>query len=726
MNKKARKTRWIAVGAMGLFVAVTPAGDRMVFSAYGRGQEVAAAMAQATQGPVTTVDVTTTKSNVVLTSPKYTEPLRDTPQTITVIPESVIKAQGATTLRDVLKNVTGISIQAGEGGVPSGDNLSIRGFNARTDIFVDGIRDTGSYSRDPFNVEQIEVSKGPSSSFVGRGSTGGSVNMASKSPRRGRSGSFNLTGGSPSYQRGTFDYNAPIKNIKGAAFRLNGMFTNSNSPGRNAVETKRWGLAPSLGFGLGTGTSMVISYNHMDTKNLPDYGIPWVPATNIPLAAYANQAPPVDFNNFYGLKTRDFEKTFTRMGTTEIRHDLNGSMMLQSVLRYGKTKRDSVIASPRFLDNNSTIIRRELQSRDQNDTIATSQTNLTAVTKTGALHHTVVAGVEFTREGSQNFARTGPATPNTDLYHPDPDQPYAGPIARTGANTKAVSHTKAAYAGDTVKLGDHWQVSGSLRFDDFKLNYKTTAVGGAVTPFQRIDSMWSGRTAVVYKPQQAGSFYFGYGTSLNPSAEGLSLTTATANLKPEKSRSYEAGTKWDLIANRVAVSAAWFRTEKVNARTPGINPGDPPTILDGQQNVDGVEFGFSGNITDRLQTITSYTYMKSRIVQSNNAAEAGREFGNTPRHSFNVWSNYQLPKGFDLGGGITYTGERFNGNTNTSRLAQGYWVADATAAYRVSEELTLRLNVNNLTNERYIDRVGGGHFVPGPGRMAMMSLDYGF
>ena len=139
-----------------------------------------------------------------------------------------------------------------------------------------------------------------------------------------------------------------------------------------------------------------------------------------------------------------------------------------------------------------------------------------------------------------------------------------------------------------------------------------------------------------------------------------------------------------------------------------------------------MEFGVSGNVTDRLQTISSYTYMKSKIVQSNNAAEVGREFGNTPRHSFNVWSNYRLPRGFDLGGGITYTGARFNGNTNTSRLADGYWVADATASYRVSEELTLRLNVNNLTNERYIDRVGGGHFVPGPGRMAMLSMDYGF
>lgn len=725
MKKRSqKKTRWIAIGAMGAFVAVTPAGDRMVFGATGAAQEVVAAAMQ--QGPTTTVDVKTAAPNVVLTSPKYTEPLRDTPQTITVIPESVIQAQGATTLRDVLKNVTGISIQAGEGGVPSGDNLSIRGFNARTDIFVDGIRDTGSYSRDPYNVEQVEVSKGPSSSYVGRGSTGGSVNMASKSPRLSRYNSFSLSAGSPSYQRGTFDYNESIKGIKGAAFRLNGMFTNANTPGRNAVETKRWGLAPSLAFGLGSGTSVVFSYNHMDTKNLPDYGIPWVTATNIPLAEYANMAPPVDFNSYYGLRTRDFEKTFTRMGTTEVRHDISSSMIVRSVVRYGKTKRDSVIASPRFLDNTSTTIRRELQSRDQNDTIATSQTNLTAVADTGAFQHTLIGGVEFSREGSQNFARTGPATPNTDLYHPDPDQPYAGPIVRTGASTKAISHTNAAYAGDTVKFADHWQVSGSLRFDDFNLDYKTKAVTGVETPFERTDKMWSGRAAVVYKPMEAGSFYFGYGTSLNPSSEGLSLTTAITDLKPEKSRSYEAGTKWDLITGRVAVSAAWFRTEKVNARTPGINPGDPATVLDGQQNVDGAEFGLSGNVTDRLQAIGSYTYMKSRIVQSNNAAEVGREFGNTPRHSFNAWTNYRFPKNFDLGGGVTYTGARFNGNTNTSRLAEGYWMADATAAYHVNEQLTLRLNVSNLTNERYIDRVGGGHFVPGPGRMAMLSADFGF
>jgi catecholate siderophore receptor len=610
--------------------------------------------------------------------------------------------------------------------VPSGDNLSIRGFNARTDMFVDGVRDTGAYSRDPFNVEQVEVSKGPSSAFTGRGSTGGSINLASKAPVTARRHAISVSGGSPSYQRGTFDLNQPITAIKGSAFRLNGMFTNANTPGRNAVETRRWGLAPSLAFGSNSATSFVVSYNHMDTKNVPDYGIPWVPDTNIPLAAYANQAPPVSFNNFYGLRTRDFEKTFTRIGTAEVRHDFSSSVVLRSVARYGQTKRDSVIASPRFASTTTTNLNRQLQSRDQTDGIATSQTNITAIANTGPLRHTFVSGVEISRETSENFARSGPAAPTADLFNPDPYQPYPGPITRTGAKTKAIADTTAVYVGDTVKFDDHWEVTGSLRWDHFNLDYKSTAVGGAVTPFERTDKMLSGRGGIVFKPTDSGSVYFGYGTSLNPSAEGLSLAASTQDLKPERSQSFEVGTKWDLAVNRLSVNAALFRTAKTNARTPGINPGDPPTVLDGRETVDGIEFGATGNVTDRLQAMGSYTFMRSEINQSNDSVTVGREFSNTPRHSFNLWSNYRFRQGFDLGSGVTYTGARFNNTNNSRRLAEGFWVADASAAYRFSEELTLRLNVNNLTNTRYIDRIGGGHFVPGPGRMAMLTAEYGF
>ena len=224
-----------------------------------------------------------------VSSVKYSGPLRDIPQSISVVPQSVMVDQGATTLRETLRNVPGISIQAGEGGVPAGDNLSIRGFNSRNDIFVDGVRDFGGYTRDPFNMQQLEVSKGPTSSYAGRGSTGGSVNQVSKTPRLDRFFSGGVGFGSGYYKRTTLDINQPISiGIPGTAVRLNTMLHDSDNIGRDLGQNKRLGIAPSIAFGLGTALRATISYFHMDQDNLPDYGIPWVPNANAtgPLAGY--------------------------------------------------------------------------------------------------------------------------------------------------------------------------------------------------------------------------------------------------------------------------------------------------------------------------------------------------------------------------------------------------------------------------------------------------------
>jgi catecholate siderophore receptor len=197
------------------------------------------------------VDVTATPSPA---SPKYTQPLRDLPQTITVIPARVIDAQGATTLRDVLRNVSGITFQAGEGGVPAGDQMTIRGFSARTDMFVDGVRDFGGYSRDPFNMEQVEVAKGPSSAISGRGSTGGAINQVSKTANLGTSRGATVSLGNADTRRTTVDLNEPLRNVglESGAVRLNAMWTEGGVPGRDVVHNERWGLAPSMSLGLGT------------------------------------------------------------------------------------------------------------------------------------------------------------------------------------------------------------------------------------------------------------------------------------------------------------------------------------------------------------------------------------------------------------------------------------------------------------------------------------------
>lgn len=676
----------------------------------------------------------------ILSSPKYTEPLRDVPQTVTVIPKAVFEEQGATSLRDVLRNVPGISMQAGEGGVPSGDNLTIRGFNARTDMFIDGVRDFGGYSRDPFNIEQVEVSKCPSSSYSGRGSTGGSINLSTKAPTLtpAYSGSFGY--GTDDFKRITADLNQPLEQVlKGAAVRLNLMFNDADFPGRDGVTNQRWGVAPSVAFGLGTPTRTTISYSHLAQDNVPDYGIPWVTAnqTNPALTPYINHAPPVSFGNFYGLASRDYEKTTTDVLTAKVEHDFNDSLSLRNLTRYGTTRRDSVITAPRFLDLNGaaagtpegTLVNRQIQSRDQTDDILANQTDFTLRFETMKLEHTLVSGLEFSREGSVNFARAG-TTSATDIFNPGVNDPSPGAITRTRAYTDAAADSFALYAFDTIKLNTEWQLTAGLRWDYFHIDYKSVAANGTVTPLARTDTMATWRIGLAYKPKPNGTFYAAYGTSFNPSAEGLTLAnTATAansiNVAPEETRTFELGTKWDLFHNNLSVGVALFRTEKTNARTEDpANPADF-IVLNGVQRVDGIELSAAGSLTDQWKIFGGYAFMMSEVVKSQNPVEIGRPLSNTPEQTFTLWNTFNVTSKFQIGGGAHFTDQRVN-STTTQRWAPGYLLYDAMLAYQVTEHFSLRLNLYNLSDERYIDRVGGGHFVPGAGRSAVLTAGLKF
>ena len=669
--------------------------------------------------------VEVTGATVRLASPKYTEPLREVPQTINVIQRDVIEQQGATTLRDVLRNVVGITVQAGEGGVPAGDNLTIRGFSARTDMFIDGVRDFGGYARDAFNLEQVEVAKGPSSVISGRGSTGGAINQVSKAPHMEPSYAVTLGGGTADYVRSTADVNHPIGD--NAGMRVNLMWTDADVPGRDAVTSGRWGVAPAFAWGLAGATPVTVSHLHLSQDNIPDYGLPWVPVnTNPQLAAYSNGRPPVDSSSYYGILDRDFEQTTTDVATVQVDHRVGNRLSLRNLTRYGRNDRDSVITAPRFASvNTSTTLNRQLQSRDMVDTIATNQTGAQLRFATGPVVHAVSTGVEFARETSENFARTGPATPQTDLFNPTPDDPYPGPIVRTGASAYGTANSAAAFLFDTVNLGSRWEVSGGVRWDRFDVDADSTAVGGVVTSRGRVDRMTSWRGGVVYKPAVNGTVYTGYGTSLNPSAEGLSLSAATVALEPEKTRNYEIGTKWDFAGGRLATTAAVFQTEKTNARTPGVNPGDPPTVLAGEQRVRGIEVGASGHVTRQWTLLSGYAFMASKIEASNTAAEVDNALALTPAHTFNIWTTYALPFNVSVGGGVQFMDAVFRNATNTTDVPS-YGLVNALVSYAVNDQLTLRVNGQNLGNVDYVDRIGGGHYVPGPRRQIMLTSDFRF
>ncbi len=682
----------------------------------------------------------------LLSSPKFTQPLRDVPQTITVIPETLIKDQGATSLQQALRNVSGISLQAGEGGAPPGDNLSIRGFSARTDFYIDGIRDFGSYGRDPFNFEQIEVVKGPSSTNAGRGSTGGSVNLVTKTAKLDDFVRADVSVGTDELMRGTLDINQMIPGIEGSALRINTMYHDAMVPGRGIAENKRMGVAGSLAFGLGesvpdgsgkgmiftepSDTRLFLNFFHMKEENRPDYGIPWVSSsvTDPRLTSFIDQPAPVPYDRYYGIVS-DFEDVTTTMGTVRFEHDVNDSFTIRDQFRVGQTDRLSIVRAPRFTGVGAEI-NRGSKDRDETNTILANQTDFIFDFATGNVGHEAVFGFEFIQETNERFRRTTPGTATTDLFNPNSNSPADGPFERTGAFTDADAFSSAAYLFDTVSVTEWLEVNGGLRWDSYQLDYTNVAIDGSSERLSRTDEMTSGRAGVVLKPAENGSVYFGYGTSFNPAGEGLSLSssdTSTSNFEvdPEKSETYEIGTKWDLLDERLSLTAALFRTDKTNART--SDPADPDrvVVLEGEQRVQGFELGASGNITPDWQVFAGYVHLESEVLSSLNAAEVGQELSNTPEHSFNLWTQVDLPGGFFIGGGPQFVDSRFS-NTTNNREAPAYWIWDAVAGYRVNENMTLRLNVNNIGDEEYIGRVGGGHVIPGEGRSVMFTASLEF
>ncbi len=671
-----------------------------------------------------------------LSSPKFTAPLLDTPQTITVISREVFEQQGATTLRDVLRNTPGITFQAGEGGTANGDQMTIRGFSAANDILLDGVRDAGTYTRDAFNLEQVEVAKGPSSTNTGRGATGASVNLVSKTPKLDTFHTGTIGVGNADYRRATIDLNQDLSAnspIPGAAFRINGLWQESSVPGRDIVENKQWAVAPSLAFGLGTASRLTLSYFHAEQDNIPDYGIPWVPTTfTDPSVGQPGDKPNVDQSNWYGLVDRDYEKVINDTATVNFEHDFTPDVKLSNLTRVGITDRDSVITAPRFVDTTgvaTTDIRRsDWKSRDQVDKIYANLTNLSIDQETGPLLHHISTGIELSRETSDNHDRDYPGGtlfPDTDVFNPNPYDPFNAPLIRNGDVASTTADSIGLYLLDTVELSEKWQVNGGVRWDRFDIDY--TAFNG--TNYQKVDEVFSYKGGLVFKPRPNGSIYVGFGTSFTPSGNGLTISGRALGPggsipAPEEARSTEIGTKWDLFQGRLSLSGALFRTDKINAQTTDPLTGDVYTS--GDQRVQGVELGASGFITRHWNVFAGYAYQHSEVLDSLNATEIGSALARTPEHSFNFWTTYAFPFGLTLGGGGQYSSEVDRSTTTQNQVVPSYWIYNAMASYEVNEQLTFRLNVNNLLDEEYVDRVGGGHYIPGATRSITLTAIFNF
>ncbi|MEM5436242.1 TonB-dependent siderophore receptor [Paraburkholderia diazotrophica] len=658
--------------------------------------------------------------------------LRDIPQAVTVVPKAVLQSQAVSSFSDALRNVPGITIGAAEGG-QIGNNINLRGFSARTDIYLDGFRDRGQYYRDTFNLESIDVLYGPSSLYFGRGSTGGVINQVSKEPELKKRADVSVQAGTHDRYRTTVDLDTPITDT--SAFRINA-FGQSLGSSRDVMKNKDYGVAPEVKFGIGTPTEITLSALIQHNRDQPDYGIP-------PLNGHP---APVNRGTFYGY-TDDRTIQDVQTFSARIQHRFDDGLVLRNQTQFSHystearaTNAASVLPGPlatstaltngnfTTLDPSRLFVKLQGKDRNINDHSIYNSTDLQAKFDTGPLKHEVVTGVDLSHEtySNQSFTATSPGLPsNTIGVVPLIDPPYttrpsnvkevATNLAESSANGVGI------YANDTVSIGQHWKVVGGVRWDRYEASiHNSINVPGYATQTNYFTSV---RGGIIWQPSDWQSYYVSYGTSFDPSLEALTLTNGQQNLPPEHNKSYEVGSKWDLLGGGLSVTQSLFNIEKTNART--LN-ADGTYTLDGDIRVRGYQLGLAGHITNKWQVFGGYTYMNGEILKAFDGTQ-GKVPANTPRNMLTLWTTYAFTPHWEVGGGPTYVSSRYAANNNLVQVG-GYTRWDAMAAYH-AKRYDIQFNVLNFTDKNYYDALipsDGGRAVPGLGRTFLATLNYRF
>lgn len=653
--------------------------------------------------------------------PLLTRPIVDTPQTITTIPEEVMQLQAATDLRDVLRNDPSVSAHADED-TAQGTNVYIRGFSARYDMYLDGQLDVGSYYRDPFNLEAVEILTGPASVLFGRGSTGGAIEQVSKQPRLEEFLDATATAGTDELKRLTVDANIPVR--QSSAFRVAGMAQEAGIAGRDVVGTKRVGIAPSFSVGIDGPTQFTLSDLYQRQWDKPDYGVPWIdigsPAANI------SQPAAVPPENFYGFRS-DYSHVMANILTGALRSQLSENSSLRNQIRYAIYEQDyrdvepgiKPIIAPGTPLSTITVTRTGRGGRTR-QTVLDDQLTLTVKFDTLGITHAVVTGAEAGRQISTPTVLKFSGIPGTNLITPNENQAFAGAYT-SSSKVRFVANTEALFAVDTLQFGRYWELNAAARVDRFAAHYHNQLP--APVSFAHTDTIASWRGAAIFKPLDDVSLYGMYGTSFDPSAEGLSLSASTKDLAPERSHTVETGVKWDPNRN-LLVSAALFRTVMSNLRE--ASPIDPTLqILAGTARSQGIEVQAQGYVTPEWLLFAGNTYMDASVLSSPNG-DRGSQLQNAPRESWRLFSAYDLTKRLTLGASLNYQSTRVPGTVvdpnGFRQRVPGYWTASALVRYRVAPRADLQLNVDNIADRRFYDGLDDNHVNVSAGRSARLSL----
>ncbi|WP_289294836.1 TonB-dependent siderophore receptor [uncultured Reyranella sp.] len=680
--------------------------------------------------------------------------LMDVPQSVVVINRALMQSQGVTRLEDAVRNAPGVTIGSAEGG-NIGTNININGFSARTDIYLDGMRDRGQYYRDVFALEQVEVLMGPSSMLFGRGSTGGVINQVAKKPGLKQATELSGQVTTNGLVRTTADVNTPFGENNAA--RVSGMFQVGKYSTVDQTNVLDFGLAPVVKLGIGTPTEVTLGGYFMHRKDQVNYGVPNL--NGFPLNAPRNTA--------YGFNDDYTEQDVISLQST-IEHKFSPQVSIRNQTEFVWVNTDVRETSGGFVGtlgpNNGFVaaanltggvpysgqplgnlwVRQLSRDRNINDITVENQTEVTSKFDTGSVGHLLLMGVDINYESYTNKASTRTGTCNgialpTGSVGCTPAGYTVG--ANTPGNIASVPGNYASsqawgagfYANDTIQVIPEVKLVAGLRWDYYaasignSINRVNTA-GNTAVPYQyQVDTFLSVRGGVIYEPTPAQSYYVSYSTSFNPSLEQLTSTTGASYLPPENNKGVEAGVKYELLGGNLSLNGAVFSIIKNNARTANPDGTYTPT---GNVQVSGARAQFAGRITPEWQVFGGYAYLNGVIIQGLNYQNGqGNTTGkvplNTPKDTANLWTTYTFKETYEIGGGFFYVGQRYANNTNTV-VVPAYTRVDLTAAYK-QPAYDVRLNVYNLFNTVYYDGViasDGGRAVVGSGLTGMITLNY--
>lgn len=699
--------------------------------------------------------------------PTVRGPIIDVPQIVSTVSAETLRDRQVVSLEQALRNVAGVTTQIGEGGVVNGDQFFIRGQAAKNDIFTDGLRDFGAFTRDSFNYEQVEVLKGSSSTALGRGVSGGAINTTSKAPAT--SDFFAMTGsaGSADYGRITVDANKALSDSIG--LRLNFMAHQNDSADRDLVESRRWGFAPAIGFGIGGRTSLTLIYFHQEEDRVPDYGVPIAVTTATDIEVPVTELG-VPRSNFYGYRA-DIDKVTVNTLTAKFRHEANDWLSFTSDTKLGIYKRyfrQTVASCPAATcgdlltdGNDATVPLATMGGPGPYDQTTKGVQNVTTalITKpVGGMRSELLLGVDFsyqTNDRTQsNYAGTRAAK---DLF--DPVHSPSPALSATLNNIRDTRGTDiSVFIDERLWLTPQFSINAGLRYQHFtnkqeQLSFNTTSpvvcngVSGTFpTCFSTRESehnLLNPKISAIWEPSDKTSVYLSYSKAATPpgnsigngdalSALAANGTISSSDLDPEKTETFDLGAKFGLFHNKLLVQTAIYQINRSNAKETDQQTQTTVASSEPKQRLRGFELGVSGAVNKEVLLTANYTFVDAEIRESFSSGVEEDSVGNqvrfVPKHAASAWASWKpvdgTLKGVEVGGGVNYQSKVYLNNLNT-QVAPSYVSFDAMLGYSFGN-YRIAVNGYNLTDELYYAQVNGGRVLPAAGRTFVASFGVAF